>query len=292
MNSWLLAIRPKTLPAAIAPVLIGTAMAMGDGVVHWPAALACLMGALFIQIGTNLSNDYFDFKKGADTKDRQGPIRVTQAGLIPPQRVLLAAVVFFVLAVFVSVYLIHRAGLVILLIAIVSVLSGIFYTAGSRPLGYMGLGELFVFIFFGPVAVGGTYFVQALDINLAVIVAGCGPGFLSCAILAVNNLRDMDGDRLVGKMTLAVQYGRSFAISEYLFFILAATITPFVVFLITHDHWSMTIASIIGFVAIDTVKTVMTSTEAFYFNYALAQTGRWLLLYSMLFSLGWVLCSR
>ena len=292
MNPWLLAIRPKTLPAAIAPVLIGSAMALGDGGFHAPSAFCALAAALLIQIATNLSNDYCDFKKGADTKDRKGPVRVTQAGLIKPSVVLLAAVLSFLLAVLACVYLIHRAGIAILIIAVASIISGIFYTAGPRPLGYLGLGEIFVWIFFGPVAVGGTYFVQILDINWAVVVAGFAPGFLSSAILAVNNLRDMDGDRKVGKLTLAVRFGRSFATREYLFCILAATITPFLIFLITKDHWAIVLSSVVGFCAIGTVKTVMTTLDAGPLNRALAQTGRWLLLYSVIFSIGWVLCSR
>src|ERR1039457_6436027 len=136
MNPWILAIRPKTLTAAIAPVAIGTAMAFGDGLFHLPSALMALSAALCIQIGTNLANDYFDFKKGADAADRKGPTRVTQAGLIKPQAVLVAAIVFFVLAGISSIYLIHRAGIYILIIAVASILSGIFYTAGPKPLGY------------------------------------------------------------------------------------------------------------------------------------------------------------
>lgn len=290
-SPWLLAIRPKTLPAGIAPVLIGSSMAFGDGVFHWPSALACLAVALCIQIATNLCNDYFDFKKGAD-KERVGPVRVTQAGLITPQTVLIAAIVFFVLTLLIALYLVNRAGDVILVLAIASIISGILYTAGPRPLGYIGLGELFVFIFFGPVAVGGTYYVQSLDMNWAVIVAGFGPGFLSCAILAVNNLRDIEGDRKVGKKTLAVNFGRNFAVNEYLFFILTATLTPFIVATITRDHRGVLMASAVGFLAINSVRKVMTSKDPNELNQMLATTGRWLLLYSFLFSLGWILWSR
>jgi len=291
-NNWALAIRPKTLPAAIAPVFIGTAMAFGDGQFHAPSALMALMAALCIQIGTNLANDYFDFIKGADTADRKGPTRVTQAGLIKPQTVLVAAIVFFILAALSSIYLIHRAGMGILIIAITSIISGIFYTAGPRPLGYLGLGDIFVLIFFGPVAVGGTYYTQALDINWAVIVAGLAPGFLSMAILAVNNLRDIDTDRRAGKLTLAVRFGRSFAMSEYLFCIIAATLTPYVVYLITDDHQGIAVASLVGFCAIPCVKAAFTHLDGAGLNRVLGQTGRLLMIYSVLFSLGWVLCSR
>ena len=292
LSSWFLAIRPNTLPAAIAPVLIGSAMAFGNGLFHAPSALVALLGALSIQIGTNLSNDYFDFKKGADTADRLGPRRVTQAGLLSPRMVLWASIFFFVLAAVSSLYLIHRAGMCILVIAAASILSGILYTAGPKPLGYLGLGDLFVLIFFGPVAVGGTYFVQALDIDWAVVVAGFAPGFLSMAILAVNNLRDIDTDRRANKLTLAVRFGRSFVMSEYLFCIIAATLIPFAVILVTDDHRGVAVASIVGFLAIPCVKAALTQVEAQSLNRVLVMTGRLLLVYSALFSIGWVLCSR
>ena len=291
MSPWILAIRPKTLPAAIAPVLIGTAMAWGDGTFHALSAFVCLVTALLIQIGTNLANDYFDFKKGADVH-RVGPLRVTQAGLIKPQQVLLSMIVVFIFAALCSGYLVDRAGLTIAIIAAAAIASGIAYTAGKNALAYLGLGELFVFIFFGPVAVGGTYYVQALDINWAIVLAGLAPGFLSCAILVVNNLRDIEGDRKVGKMTLAVRFGREFALNEYLFCILATALCPFLVFLITRDHVGMLYACLVGFVAIPTVRIVMTNSDAGALNSALAATGRWLLLYSVLFSIGWIVCSH
>jgi 1,4-dihydroxy-2-naphthoate octaprenyltransferase len=291
MNPWILAIRPKTLAAGIAPVILGAALAFGDGGFHAPSVIACLLGSLLIQIGTNLANDYFDFKKGADV-NRIGPTRVTQAGLISPTTVLNAAIITFCLAAIVSSYLVYRGGLAIAIISIVSIACGFLYTAGPKPLAYLGLGELFVFIFFGPIAVGGTYFVQTHDLNWAIVTSGFAPGFLSCAILAVNNLRDIEGDRRAGKMTLAVRFGRHFAACEYLFFILAATICPFIVYLITNDHKGMVIAALTGFFAIGTVKTVMTTQEPEDLNNVLGLTGRWLLFYSILFSFGWIVCSH
>ncbi|MBI3315013.1 MAG: 1,4-dihydroxy-2-naphthoate polyprenyltransferase [Candidatus Omnitrophica bacterium] len=291
MNPWILAIRPKTLPAAVAPVMIGTAMAFGDGVAHFPSAAVALFGALCIQIATNFANDYYDFKKGADTSRRLGPVRATQAGLISARAMISAAILVFLLAALACVDLVFRAGSAIAIIGVVSILSGIFYTAGPRPLAYMGLGELFVFIFFGPVAVTGTYFVQALEINWAVVTAGLGTGFLSCAILAVNNLRDLDGDAKAGKMTLAVRFGKAFAAREYLFCIIAAILTPFAVNLITKDHDAIAAASLVGFMAIGAVQTVFTG-QGTVLNKILSQTGVLLLVYSILFSAGWVLCSR
>jgi len=251
-----------------------------------------LIAALCIQIATNFANDYFDFKKGADTADRKGPLRVTQAGLIAPGKVLAAAIIFFFLAGLASVYLIHRAGFCILIITVTAICSGIFYTAGPKPLGYLGLGDLFVLVFFGPVAVAGTYFTQGLEMNWAVMAAGLAPGFLSTAILAVNNLRDIDTDRRAGKLTLAVRFGRSFAMTEYLFCIIAATLTPFAVYLITDDHQGIAAASLVGFFAIPCVKAAFTHLDGPGLNKVLGQTGRLLLIYSVLFSIGWVLCSR
>lgn len=292
LSYWVLAIRPKTLPAAIAPVMIGTAMAWGDGVFHMPSAIACAFGALMIQIATNLVNDYCDFKKGADTADRKGPVRVTQAGLIKPKTVLMAAGIALLLAIAASGYLYTRGKTVILIIAIVSILSGIFYTAGKKPLGYLGLGDLFVFIFFGPVAVCGTYYVQALDMNMSLLLAGIAPGALSCAILAVNNLRDIDTDKKAGKKTLAVRFGANFAKCEYIACIMLAMLTPFIVFFLTHDHQGIVVASLVGFFSIPLIITVCTSNDGAVLNGILAKTGKLLIIYSMLYSMGWMLWSR
>lgn len=291
LSSWIAAIRPQTLAAAVAPVAIGTAMAFGDGLFHGPSAVMALLAALCIQIGTNLANDYFDFKKGADTSERKGPVRVTQAGLIAPPMVLFAAILFFVLAGLSSIYLIHRAGVCILIIAAASIVSGILYTAGPKPLGYLGLGEVFVLVFFGPVAVAGTYFTQALEINGAIILAGFGPGLLSTGILAVNNLRDIETDRKAGKRTLAVRFGRDFAREEYLFCMMAAALVPMAVLLFAFDHEGIAAASLAAFAAIPCIRDVMTSSDPAVLNAALGKTGRLLFVYSILFSAGWILWS-
>jgi 1,4-dihydroxy-2-naphthoate octaprenyltransferase len=286
---WLLAIRPKTLPAAIAPVLMGTAMAFGDGVAHWPSAFWALFGALTIQIGTNFANDYFDFKKGVDQSDRIGPTRVTQAGLIKPGVVMTAFIVSFIFSGIACYYLTLRGGWPILLIGISGILSGILYTAGRFSLGSLGLGELFVFVFFGPVAVGGTYYVQSLEINPAVILAGVAPGFLSMAILIVNNLRDIQHDQRAGKKTLAVRWGREFAQQLFLFAVLAGGLTPVLIYTITRDYLFSLTAVAVVFLAIPTIQDVLTTSDGPSLNNALASTGKLLLVYSILFSLGWIL---
>ncbi len=288
LKVWLLAIRPKTLWAAICPVMIGTAMAYRDGIADFPTALLALSGAVTIQIGTNLANDYFDYKKGADQDTRIGPLRVTQAGLIKPSVVKSAFIFFFFLAALIAALLVARGGWPIAVIGIASIISGILYTAGPRPLGYIGLGEIFVLIFFGPVAVGGTYYVQSLEINPAVILAGLGPGFFSTAILAVNNLRDIDGDRKAGKKTLAVRFGAGFARGEYLFAIISGSLTPVAVYVVSEDYRNSLIALAAIFAAIPVVHTVFIKSDGPSLNRALAKTGGLLFLYSILFSLGWM----
>jgi 1,4-dihydroxy-2-naphthoate octaprenyltransferase len=222
---WLMAARPRTLPAAASPVLVGTALAGFEGVFHPLRFLAALVGAMFIQIGTNLSNDYSDARRGADTEDRLGPVRVTAGGLVPPRQVLIATYVTFSIAVLAGVYLIVVAGWQLLLVGAASILAGVAYTGGPRPYGYEGLGELFVFLFFGIVAVAGSYFVQVRHLEWEAFALAVPVGLLAAAILVVNNVRDIDTDRRAGKRTLAVRLGRArsrtmFAVVVYLAYVL------------------------------------------------------------------------
>lgn len=223
---WLLAARPKTLPAAAVPVIVGMAVAGSLGTFRlWPA-MAALLGALLIQIGTNFANDVFDFKKGADTAERLGPLRVTQAGLLSPRQVMLGMWTTFLLAALVGLYLIDVGGWPIVAIGLLSILSGIAYTGGPYPLGYNGLGDLFVFIFFGPVAVCGTYYVQAGTLHEMAWWASIPIGALATAILVVNNLRDVETDAKVGKRTLAVRFGERGAQFEYVALLFVAYLIP------------------------------------------------------------------
>jgi 1,4-dihydroxy-2-naphthoate polyprenyltransferase len=205
---WLMAARLRTLPAAIAPVLVGTSLALGDGTFHPLAFVAALLGAILIQVGTNLSNDYSDARRGADTEDRLGPVRVTAGGLVPPGQVLTATYVTFGLAVACGAYLVAVAGPELIAVGAASILAGVLYTGGPRPYGYEGLGELFVFLFFGIVAVTGSYFVQVQSLPWEAFVCAVPVGLLASAILVVNNVRDIDTDRRAGKRTLAVRLGR------------------------------------------------------------------------------------
>ncbi len=224
LRIWVMAARTRTLPAAIAPVLVGTAAAV-EWVGELPrvgAFLAALLGSVFIQIGTNLANDYSDAKRGADTADRLGPVRVTSSGLVAPQRVLTATWVAFGIAVACGIYLATVAGLVILLIGAISIAAGILYTGGPRPYGYAGLGEVFVFLFFGLVAVNGSYYVQVEQLDALPLGLSISVGFLATAILVVNNVRDIDTDRRAGKTTLAVRMGRHNAVVLYRLLVLGA----------------------------------------------------------------------
>ena len=196
-------------PAAIAPVLVGStiaAWAIDD--FRWLAFAAALVGSIFIQIGTNLANDYSDAKRGADTEDRLGPVRVTSAGLVAPKRVLYATWLAFAVAVAAGIYLATVAGPLIIAVGAASILAGVLYTGGPRPYGYAGMGELFVFLFFGLVAVNGSYYVQIEELETLPFLLSIPVGFLSTAILVVNNVRDLETDRRAGKRTLAVRLGR------------------------------------------------------------------------------------
>ena len=208
LRIWLMAARPKTLPVGLAPVLVGTALADTAGVFHPLRFAAALLGALFIQVGANLSNDYSDARRGADTEDRLGPVRVTAGGLVPPRQVLIATYVTFALAILSGAYLIAVAGWELLLVGAASIVAGVLYTGGPRPYGYEGLGELFVFLFFGIVAVAGSFFVQTETLVWEAFALAVPVGLLAAAVLVVNNVRDLDTDRRAGKRTLAVRLGR------------------------------------------------------------------------------------
>src|SRR5437764_3276729 len=205
---WLRAARVRTLPASVAPVLVGTALGAVDAHFRPLAFVAALVGAIFIQVGTNLSNDYSDARRGADTEDRLGPVRVTAGGLVPPSQVLLATYATFGLAVACGAYLVAVAGPELLAVGAASILAGVLYTGGPRPYGYEGLGEVFVLLLLGIVAVAGSYFVQVQALPWQAFVCAVPVGLLASAILVVNNVLDIDTDRRPGKGTLAVRIGR------------------------------------------------------------------------------------
>jgi 1,4-dihydroxy-2-naphthoate octaprenyltransferase len=226
IESWLLAARPRTLVAAVAPVLVGAGLAAHHGAFAPLPALAALLGALLIQVGTNLANDYYDFVRGADTHERVGPLRVTQAGLLTPDAVRRATILVLAAAMLPGAYLVWVAGWPIVWIGIVSIACAVLYTGGPAPLAYHGLGDLFVFVFFGLIAVAGTYFVQAGRWPAEAWLAGAGVGALSTAVLVVNNLRDIATDAAAGKRTLAVRLGRRGTEVEYVLLLALSIAVP------------------------------------------------------------------
>jgi 1,4-dihydroxy-2-naphthoate octaprenyltransferase len=284
---WVMAARPRTLPAAIAPVLVGTAAAVEvSGEIRVGAFIAALVGSIFIQIGTNLANDYSDARRGADTADRLGPVRVTSSGLVAPRRVLVATWVAFAVAVAAGIYLATVAGVVILIVGAASILAGVLYTGGPRPYGYEGLGELFVFLFFGLVAVNGSYYVQLERLDWLPFGLSLAVGFLATAILVVNNVRDLETDRRAGKMTLAVRLGRPRTRSLYALLIVAAfAAVPITLLAADGPAWGL-LAMLAAPLVQRPLSAVMTRTDGPSLNGALAGTGALLAAFSALLAAG------
>jgi 1,4-dihydroxy-2-naphthoate octaprenyltransferase len=286
LRLWLLAARPRTLPAAIAPVLVGTSLAATEDELSVLPFLAALVGSVFIQIGTNLSNDYSDARRGADTEERLGPVRVTAGGLMPPKRVLVGTYVAFGIAVGAGLYLAAVAGWELLVVGAASILAGVLYTGGPRPYGYEGLGELFVFVFFGIVAVAGSYFVQTEELRWEAFALAAPVGLLASAILVVNNVRDVDTDRRAGKRTLAVKLGRDRARLLFTVMVVLAFAAPAA----TWAFGGLSAWLLLSLAALPPVpplvETVSTRTDGPALNGALAGAGRLLAVFSVLLSAG------
>jgi 1,4-dihydroxy-2-naphthoate polyprenyltransferase len=286
LRLWIIAARPRTLPAAVAPVLVGTALA-GTQDVFRPLAFVCaLIGSVFIQIGTNLSNDYSDARRGADTEDRLGPVRVTAGGLMPPKQVLVGTYVAFGIAVAAGAYLIAIAGWQLLVVGAASILAGVLYTGGPRPYGYEGLGELFVFLFFGVVAVVGSYYVQTEHLRFIAFALSVPVGLLVSAILVVNNVRDIETDRRAGKRTLAVRLGRERARLLFAVMVGVAFVVPVAVWLGGGlSAWLLLTLAALPLVP-PLVRTVYTRADGPSLNRALADTGRLVAVFSLLLAAG------
>lgn len=284
LATWLAAARPRTLPAAVVPVAVGTAVAAASGGVAWPAALAALGGALAIQIGTNFANDVFDAERGADGPDRIGPVRAVAAGLVSAATMKRAMVLAFAVAAACGLYLVHVAGWPIVAIGVASILSGIAYTGGPFPLGYHGLGDVFVLAFFGFVAVCGTAFVQLGHVPLLAVLAAIPVGALATAILVVNNLRDRPTDSRAGKRTLAVRFGRSAAIVEYAVLLALAYAIPAALALGGRPWIALPLAT--APLALARLRQLAACTDGPSFNRCLAATAQLLMLHGALFTLG------
>ena len=284
LRLWFVAARPRTLSAAVAPVVVGSALAVSEGVFRPLALLAALVASVFIQVGTNLSNDYSDARRGADAEDRLGPVRVTAGGLLPPRRVLVGTYVAFAIAVAAGLYLIALVGLELLVVGVASILAGVLYTGGPRPYGYEGLGELFVFLFFGVVAVAGSYYVQTESLRLEAFALAVPVWLLATAILVVNNLRDIDTDRRAGKRTLAVRIGRARTRRLFAAIVVVALVAP-VALWPALSPWVL-LAALAAPLALPLLRTVSTRADGPSLNAALADTGRLLGVFSLLLAIG------
>ncbi|MFQ3318772.1 MAG: 1,4-dihydroxy-2-naphthoate octaprenyltransferase [Natronomonas sp.] len=301
-RAWLMAARPQTLPAGASPVVVGTGLAVNDAVFAPIPAVFALVGALLLQIGTNFANDYYDAVRGADTDDREGFTRVTAGGIIEPAAVKRAMYATFALAILVGVYLVYLGGLPILVIGLASVVAGITYTGGPLPYGYRGLGDVFVFVFFGLVAVAGTYYVQAVihvaepflmwvppeALPVQAVVAGLPAAGLSTAILIVNNIRDRETDAKAGKRTLAVLLGYRFSRIEWTAMVGMAYAVP-VVFWASGYSPAVLLPLVTAPIAARLGRTVWTRTEGKALNPALERTGQLLFAHSLLFAAGFAL---
>lgn len=285
LGAWVLAARPATLTAALAPVAVGTACAFAEGAFRLGPGLASIAGALLLQIGANFANDVYDFEKGADTAERLGPTRAVQAGLIAPSAIKRGMAIVFGLSLLVGVYLTLTAGPVIVIIGLASIAAAILYTGGPYPLGYLGLGDLFVFAFFGLVAVCGTAFVHTLSLSPLSLLASLPMGALSTAILVVNNLRDRETDARVGKRTLAVRFGRRGALVEYgLLLLLAYAVPPGLVFL--GGFGPEALLPLVTFPVAFRLMRRVRAGQGRELNPLLGATARLLLLFAILFALG------
>jgi len=282
---WIAAARPRTLPAAVAPVVVGSALAAHDGRFDGLAALLCLGFALLIQIGTNFANDYYDFINGADTAARVGPRRAVAAGLVAPAVMRRAMIGVFAAAFAVGLGLIAWGGPWLLAIGVASIVCGIAYTGGPFPLGYRGLGDLFVFLFFGLVAVGTTYYVQTGRLTVAAVLAAVPIGLLAANILVVNNYRDVDTDAAAGKRTLVVRFGRGFARAQFAAALGVALATPLVFWLRGYRPYCL-LPLVLTPLAISHYRRLRANPPPAELIRLLGDVGRWLALYAGLFAVG------
>jgi 1,4-dihydroxy-2-naphthoate octaprenyltransferase len=288
LSAWLLAARPRTLPASIAPVLVGSALAAASG--HFDGLLfaATLAVSLLLQIGANFSNDVFDYLKGADVA-RRGPMRVTQSGYLSPNQMLWSTAIIFGLAALIGLYLVLSAGWPLVIVGAIAILSALAYTGGPWPLGYHGLGDLFVFVFFGLVGVAGTYYIQTHALNGAAIAASIPVGLLITNILVVNNLRDLETDRAAGKRTLAVRIGDVATRTEFATFLYVAyAVPPLMAMVDLAGFWFWLPWLSVPF-ALGILREVNSVREGPAFNRLLARVSQLNLLYAILFALSFLL---
>ncbi|MDJ0652229.1 MAG: 1,4-dihydroxy-2-naphthoate polyprenyltransferase [Simkaniaceae bacterium] len=288
MNIWIEGARPNTLIASLSPVSIGGAIAFEQKSFPIAVFLVCIIFALTVQIGTNFANDYIDFLKGTDTPKRKGPRRLVQVGLVSPQKMRKVTFGVFGIAALAGLYLMLVGGWQIGLLALLAILLGYLYTGGPYPLGYLGLGDLFVFIFFGPIATCGVVYLMTGEMSSIALFAGLSPGLLSTAILVMNNLRDYESDKQAHKKSLPVRFGMRFGRWEFALCIFLGILTPVILFGVTRNHpWSLTATATLG-LGIPLVKNVFNRSDPKSLAPLFPKVGKLLTLYTLLFILGWV----
>lgn len=285
LQIWIAASRPKTLPISMGPALTGTLFAFSQGFFHPMLFMLTIATALGLQICANFANDYFDYMKGGDTNDRKGPLRVTQAGLVSLDQMKRALMICLGITAVLGCCLVWHGGWVIAFLVAISLLCAVLYTGGPFPLAYLGLGDLFVFLFFGPIATVGAYFLQTASFSWDPVFMGIGSGMLSVMPLVVNNIRDEEEDRTTHKKTLVVRLGKRFGQIEYLFCLAGGFFVPF---LFCKQHPLCLISLLFLVPAYFLVRSVLTYTNPKELNTVLAKTGQVILLYHILFCLGWI----
>lgn len=283
---WIYAARPKTLTVGLSPILIGTSLAKQAGFFNLPVFFWTLLGAIMIQVGTNYSNDFFDFKKGADTEHRKGSLKVLQSNLISERAMKLAFILCFAIAGFATLILTKRGGMPLLIVGCLCIFFSLMYTAGPKPLAYLGLGDLFVLVFYGPIATIFTFYLQTLHFNIATLIASLAPGLLGVAVITVNNLRDIDEDKKALKKTLPVRFGKTFAKMHYTCMILLTFFVPIVFVLYTNANHFCLIASLVMLFSIPSVKHVFFYEDPRSLNATLGKTAKLIVPYTLFFCLG------
>jgi len=288
LNSWILASRPKTLLAAVVPVMVGTALAINLGRYNFIISLVALVCSLLIQIGTNFTNDLYDYLKGADTAERKGPVRVLSSGLISVKEMKAGIFITFLTAFLLGLYLVYIGGTIILIIGVISIFAGLAYTAGPYPLAYNGLGDIFVFMFFGLIGTMGTFYLHTGEISLPSFISSIPVGALITNILVVNNYRDIDEDRQAGKNTLAVILGKTFTKYQFVFLIVVSFVTPVILFLQFNFNEWIFLPYLTLPVAFKIIKMLYT-LDGHQLNKTLELTAKLSALYGILFSTGLIL---
>jgi 1,4-dihydroxy-2-naphthoate polyprenyltransferase len=288
LHSWMLASRPRTLPAALVPVIVGSAVAVNQGVFYPLLSVMALVVAVLIQIGTNFTNDLYDFLKGADTETRKGPLRVLASGMVSVGEMKAAIFIVFLAAFSIGMYLVYEAGIVIFIIGVLSIAAGLAYTAGPFPLAYNGLGDLFVFLFFGFAGTIGTEYLHTKEISAVAFIASIPVGALVTNILVVNNYRDIEEDKAAGKNTLAVIIGRRLARMQYILLLFISLLTPFILFFAYNFGYWIFLPYITLPIVVKLIN-MMFSLEGKELNRTLELTAKFSAIYGILFSAGLII---